>query len=1808
MKIANETIEMDYYNKKFNIKENICNNSTCKFKLELDLKNKNGINSKYKYNILFKDNFSHISIPAFETIYGVLKNDNKENKYSINNIGKYYNYELECNFCEFKEENHNGDKIIFSIKLKEEKEINFDVYYNFRINFYDNENVILYHLNSVRNHHYCELNKTKPCYYLVHIEQYNAINNLQFLVQNIQNVTIFLKSIKKGESEKDIYQKIVDNKINFNFKEPRNYLNIKNDYKGCKILLKITSNNEINTKVNLVYDIFKRNYSSTKNIYKDDFCLINTYKNNYLNIELINTKDEYYILDINLLNGTEIIDIKKNENSANKIYYLQKDFKDNFNFFSSLNENYSIQFRSAPGADSIIYYRKIKSKNKSIIKEINFGKSNYLTYEKQEEIPYQSFYINLKDAEIKDEDIHLNYKYLEILKQHYPDDLSLELLMVNEDYIIQEKEGLNNDNSFYDNLNNITYYQKYMGAGYSLLNKSSIVDNKNYLYIKLNNKPREGFDFVITLTDFSENINMPINIYLFIFIKVEKKIKLSSENITKSFIEIANDNNLSVNCINCDDSKKTKDGKTFYTGDEFIELHFKNNKESGKMPNLLIKQGFLYNEPGLYFSLSNDSINYFYSNKSISFHSLVTSKNLENSNYSVIYNILIYDKDIGINNILIKTKPIASKIYNWEKSSTLIIHNNINDTLIGKYGTLYINILAEAKIKDVENKTYEYLLYKTTCIKTETNITISQKENMITFNRAENVKITANISIDDKDITQYKFIKLILITHNEEDKRKKFEIYASNDSSFLNTQEGENLYEKSEFKSVDSYNNTILTIPVESCKTHQLYIQIPCREVKDFQLIYRIEDGRKMEGITIHENTCFDIFLKNTKSDNLNYRFVYIISKEYYPLITFTTYEINNEYELLSTGFQNNYLKKFFYNGHAFIFKYTEDYFEYHTFILRLNVTTVFRVCHRIVEKNEEKIETFTPISIGENIYSALRNEMDLSKDCFKIEKNEGNEYKQYMFNYISKSQNMKLKIIGNNNETFSLFHESGNIPLNPNVDNFCLCLREEAEDNETYYDFHGSINFQIFGIKESLEFQNNDFILMPLINGYFVKQTLQPGQMIYYRSYKYKINSRYLKMHLQRLKGDIIIEKTHFENYPEFKFQESKAINDAFYPNNYYDEEELKENEYEVYNKANFIVYIVKCKNSGDNDENCTYYIGLHNEESSLSLNENRKIYFSSKKRKKLYFSTEFYSETYIEKKGEEEERDISKKYYLEIHLLEGKLNISKVFINGSNTLHNFDNKTYYYSSQPYDYITDIGFYSFPCQLDFDEDILFYISYRILIYKKNGARKTDYFYNIYEEEMHYNILTPYREIFYYNYPDVLFENNAPTRTYIVSLFGINSFILVDDSFDYLKFNQFKLEKNVTEIICYIEGKGYADKQCEFIFSFAELKENSIFKKVEFDGFEQSYELDNDIKNICLYFNLTEEELKKDYILIIINKVNLYSLKIEYDLKNVYIPEDFTNLLHSYDTKKMNDIFRIDLKQLKNESEIQSGKDINRYLMIRLTSETSNKFRIKINIKNNPIYLSMERIEFGSVKLNEPLYYYFDYETEEPAGTPRDFEEIYLYNKGNVKMMVSALEYSEKFPYNPNDIYKNIYDDKIYNYTTDDSGNNHIKITNKDKKDYNLGLKIYIKVYLEANENVNDNNYYNSFSICRHTKNLKNLFVKLNTNMFGNIYINESEEYSYEIFDITKITGSLIINIDCLSCSLNFLNYNEKDIKLTNSYIFNRENSLLNYNEDNIEFYITGEKGYYFFSFFIFLVFQIPIHQDISKNQNPSYV
>ena len=1555
-------------------------------------------------------------------------------------------------------------------------------------------------------------------------------------------------------------------------------------------------------RINLVHNIFERDSDCIKNNYKDDYIIID--KN--MGIEYTNTGEEYNILDVNLLKG-EKMEIIYDDNH----YYLKNGWKDNINIISSLKKEYIINLNPEP---FVSYYRIIKNK-KSDINEIRFGKSNYLKYigQSEKENSNFSFYINLNNINFTSNDLHLNYKFLKIENSYFPDNENVEIFCVDESFIIKEKEGLNNNkgNLLLTNLNEISYYQKDMGAGYNLLNKNSILENlennKNYLYIKFSNKPSQEFDFVITLTDFSENYDMPQDIYLFMFIKdtTHLKVYATEKGSKRPFLEISHDRLLTVEYDESTIQETKAEGKIFLSllKDEINVITFKNIGKEELMPNLLFKYSFSLNEHNFsYFELIDNSIKFNDEDKSKKMVSFYQIKSISDyTEYSVIYNILIFDKDYDFDGILEKKKPLGHLIYKEQQFSEEMIEANIMEELGLNFGKLYINILAEAKIKNKEEENYEYILYKykDIFIKAESikqDITIREKENISYFNYAENININATIDLEVGDITQYKYIKLILIDIGEKQQLDKFEIYASTKDSFLNVVY-DDLYKESEYKSIDSYNNSVLAIPVKNLVKNeslsQLYIQIPCKTTREFSFIYRIEDGRKMEGITIHENTCFDIDLESIDegTSNLNYRFVYTIKEKKCPLITFTTYEINNNYKVFTIGLENEFLKKSFYNGYSFLFRYSDDYYEYHTFLIVPKITTTVKICHRMIEEEEEEMGgeieyIFRKISVGENVYSFLSNNKGIIKDCFELEKKDN--YNQYMFNYISKTQNMRLIIYKNKKEQeniINLYNETETKFLN-NLSYFCIGLRENDEESiETEEEFHGSINFQILGIDNE---QNINPPLVQLINGYSVKHTLQPRQMLYYRLNKYIYESESLELYFQDLQGDILIKQYNYENYPNYTVKPdmpegAQDIGEAFYKNNYYHKINIVDKE-DIYNKDKFPVYIVKCNNSSY--DNCVYFIGMNNENSILELNAKRKLYINTKEEKTFKLSTDFYSDILLKPKidpGPWEKG--SQKYYFEIHLLKGKLDTSNISLNNSyDLLYNIDKKTYYYTSFAKNSFS-VDFYSFPIELPIPNDTFFYITYRILLNENYEGKKIDDIYNMYENEMHYNLLTPLLETFYYYYPEVQFENDIPKEQYIVSISGINSYLTLENQKE-IKYHQFQLLKKVTKITCKLENdEKTAQRQCEFIFSFAKLNINtkSIYKKVEFDGFYQYYEMNDNINNVCLYYDLTEEEIKREYILVTIIKDNLENLTIYYGYETYNAPEDFENLLNSTSIIEKNFIYRINLTELMEKNKKKLDQDTKKFLMFRLNSEKSTSFRININIKNNPVHLYIDEIEFGNLKPNEYYYYYFDYMSDRSKGTPEDFEEIFLYEKGHAKMKVALIKNSEYHPYISSDMYDIDFDDEHYKYEVidSDSENKHINITNNFEA-FLFGFRVCIKVYLENNNKDVDVGDYKSFKIYRHTQKEPGFLAKLNTNNLGNIYYNNSEKYLFKTDNLDKIEGNLIVNLDCKNCSLYFHKTEDIYYQMNSSCIFN---NWKDYKYQNaLDYKISGEKGYYFFS------------------------
>jgi hypothetical protein len=424
--------EFDYYNKKFDLSN--CIDINCEFNLTISLPNYSPDNSTFKYNIYLKTPISNtIQIYPYEAIYGSLSKENKIHYYSVAKTNKNMSSELNCDFCKIYYDDKGINENKFRIELMDNIE---KADYNFKIFFYENDYELnIFHINSLRNHHLCEINDANPCYYLAYIEKYNEVNNLQFFVQNNENVIIYLKKISKEYTEENIYDEIYKDAITYDIDTSNN--NVKNYFRypiseefiedEYYILIKVESYLGKKMKINLVYNIFEFDYSSLmNNIFKEDFILINS---NF--VEEINIKNkEYYIFDFNLITSDGQISIQIEGNTQTQEYILKPGFKDNLNIILSIDEIYYLTINDIMEKNSILSYRKIINSAKSNIKEISFGKSNFFSYKDIFEDFYLNYYLNLNEINIISDDIHLNYKLIQDYKNEFQGEIKPTIALV----------------------------------------------------------------------------------------------------------------------------------------------------------------------------------------------------------------------------------------------------------------------------------------------------------------------------------------------------------------------------------------------------------------------------------------------------------------------------------------------------------------------------------------------------------------------------------------------------------------------------------------------------------------------------------------------------------------------------------------------------------------------------------------------------------------------------------------------------------------------------------------------------------------------------------------------------------------------------------------------------------------------------------------------------------------------------------------------------------------------------------------------------------------------------------------------------------------------------------------------------------------------------------------------------------------------------------------------------------------------------------------------------------------------------------
>ena len=808
-----------------------------------------------------------------------------------------------------------------------------------------------------------------------------------------------------------------------------------------------------------------------------------------------------------------------------------------------------------------------------------------------------------------------------------------------------------------------------------------------------------------------------------------------------------------------------------------------------------------------------------------------------------------------------------------------------------------------------EEGAVNYSLYRNEPIKNKNiyEININKDNQFIQFNESSDILIDAKISEkegNEKD--KYYFIIMNIQDENYfEKKRGADKIYASTNESFLQSNDVLRDYE---FKSYDSYRLSIITIPYEKVSDkRKLYIRIQCEGNYPALLGYRIRNSRGMEGIDIFNRNCYEISLQKLDIYDADkpYRFVYqILDKENYILISITSSTVNN-FTAFTTGLEADYLKKNFHNGYSFLFEYTEGYYEYHTFLLYPDKPGTFRICHRVVNNNEIKT-----ISLGEEVYSTMRNHYLGLNDCFQllIDEKEMEEYDYYVFNYITKTKNVKIKYNSDNKEVEEeLYYDSGNIYLNYDTISFCLFFEKEKEESSSKEEYSG-VYFQVIGVK------TNNIITQelngPLINGLPTYGSLFDGQMLYYRLFNYLEGSKFIDVNILSIYGDIKLYKSLCEK-PDCYFTKDDIgngnlidITNYIYDNNHIHFKEGIEGD--KYPNEFFPVYVTYC------EDECYYRIEMNNDHNLIQLNENELFYNkieTNEEEDALYFTD------YIIIKP----RDTSKyEVFVEVYTISGK--ITDVYINDKKGegIFSCDNKVFIFKSYAFDMK---GYTEHNTTVAGKNGTLFYIHYYHLI---GRTPIYEQFYHLTEERMYYNVLVPDT-----NSRQTLNYLIDEEEKYIISLWGINSYLAhsLDTYKSIEQYHQIMTERTQFRVYCSVgEGNGQSGA-CEYIISIAKLSNNGVITKiVKFDAIYQFYIINDEtgVKKINLLYYLSDEELEKlksDKIVVTVNKNSLDDLTIQYG----YNSERTTGIitLHGY-----SGMFQIDLKNLINNIyKLEDGKN-----------------------------------------------------------------------------------------------------------------------------------------------------------------------------------------------------------------------------------------------------------------------------------------
>ena len=1663
-------------------------------------------------------------------------------------------------------DNFYGTILYYSIKIKDFN-LTPEQNYNFRIISPGLNIPIIIPMTSLRNE-FCKIDKDSPCYFIIPIEKYNKIDKFRIYIPNNEHVNIYHKTLsyidyysisenKLFEKMKDKYEQNKIDTIQTNYYENKISRNSDNFEKIYIIKVELDYSADI-TIISSHYNLMN---SANANLQLNDYSLI--YLNNINKKIVLNAYNKgFYNIEINLIKGKGKINII---DDTEKQYALDYEVQDNINLLvdSDINDKKTLEAEIDEDEEEfIIYIRSYLSDYYSNLVQLNFQKNNYFDYidiKENKTIWPLNFYMKLNitsdDTDINDKlglkNINLNYKFFNIKNSYsiskdiIEKAFDIKIYLVNISYI--NKRKLNpNEKPSYNNLDCFSNYREDITSGYSLIEAETLIKNNNYkindynyLYIVIS--PFENFDknnkninIMLSAFDLTDNHNIPMNEYLTMSINQETKINLGKnlQIYKNSVIELVlndnsynftiisenhfnyNTNDTLINGLN-DDLEyygKTIINKKFLQKDNKNILYLYNITKQNdiKISNLLIKYRLSNFNELYYFKFNNGNVIYNNETNTLSFEKIVENNDTSQiiGETIIIYNIRIYDysdnsKNYFLNNILSNEKPY--KIIRYVNLQ-FDIYNSIKIDELPN-GLFYLSILAEAR----KGNKYEYFTYNPVEIKiigelTIVNITIDENEKIHNGKFSKSFLYRATIKKEDGD-----FIKLRL-THKNNYKENNNYIYASNNNQTI--QESENLYKDCEFKTID--RGTSLIIPVNEVVNSILYIKIPCNDICDYVLNYKIY---KKDNIKIHNNECFDIQIKRNKI----YNFVYSLNdKNKASLLTMTSYSLK---DFNIKGFYNNIdlnIDKTYFNGYSYIVNPSDDKFiEGENNIIHFNIEgdSIINVCHRSLINNNNDND-FKNIFVGDKIYIRIDNN---NEECFQVFKTINDNISNYIITFISKTNNINVEFYNTENiiiDNLIIDEESDSIILGSNLDHFCI-----FKSNNTNKDSSGVLIHLLADNKENIIYQN---LNMPLIKGISTRQKLKKGQYIYYRINENTQDSNSMNVHFQNVTGSTKVYYSYCNNYPECYFSldnidnktEQYSIN-----NNIYFNIDIKKEYEDIYHKSTFPVVIVFCTNEDTNDEYCTFYIEISNDKDTLLLNKNRKFYSFIQSDQEEYEYKFFISKNdfNFEKGPNNKEKEL----YIQLYSLTGSANIN---VDG------------FKQTEPYNKIENYFHYN-------NNTILFIYNFNQNIdeinIKINGEKNTYYnlFYyiinvnnekenNIYlpSGEVYYSIITKPNLNYSYYFQD---KNRSSISNYYITISPINCNLQVTKENNEIN-NQFIINSNETIKLCYKNDLDIKDK-CEFTISAIEIMKNRNLNNLkEFiinDGIYQNFDFSTNIKfnssviNYLIPFN----QIENKNILININKNTEANLIVEYKINNH---------IENKTIKDYNDIIQVNLTNInitKNDPLEQLYNFIILKIFVYLEKkgrEVDVNYKIKINGRNLPTYLNPEEIEFGLINKGQYIYYYLDYQNN-------DNFQIYFDCKGIATFTVF------------NDIDKNykdnnrldyIYYNNKYNLPKKDgfknTNNNYINI--KGCPEQFSVCQAYIVIYIYEED---ENNESTLFNIYRHSfNNVMN--IPLNNTIYGVLSYNSEHKYNTYI---NPKDYPIKIVLNCKKCKMCYYTEEPKD-------------------------------------------------------------